>query len=274
VLALDAQDVARTLWTSEQVSQRDRLGLFAKFAPPTVAKGKVFVATYGDDEPRSIYPDNPARHPTAFPRYHVAVYGLLDVPVPARPVVNQDRDDVTVVRAATTPALALPTSQCAPLDPGSVDCTEALARSAGAPALHRVVVPANQDLSSCSLLRVTTASKVTAVANAAGIGFWSAQAKDGNQTAEDSGRFVPASQLKPAGRATFASGAPATLHEFVGIANCPSGDSVAFARLFKPYMQFDGAADGRIFRNWDLSPNYAVSRAAPQFDRSGAVLRP
>ena len=32
VVALDAQDVNRTLWTSELVPQRDRLGLFAKFA--------------------------------------------------------------------------------------------------------------------------------------------------------------------------------------------------------------------------------------------------
>ena len=37
VLALDAQDVSRTLWTSEQFVERDRLGLFAKFTPPTVA---------------------------------------------------------------------------------------------------------------------------------------------------------------------------------------------------------------------------------------------
>ena len=43
VLALDAQDVSRTLWTSEQFSDRDRLGLFAKFNPPIVANGKVFV---------------------------------------------------------------------------------------------------------------------------------------------------------------------------------------------------------------------------------------
>jgi len=275
VLALDAQDVTRTLWTSEQVSQRDRLGLFPKFAPPTVVNGKVFVATYGDDEARAVYPDNPARHPTTFPaRYYVAVYGLLDAPPPVRPIVNQDRDDVTVVRATTTPAVALPTSQCAALDAGSVDCTDALALSAGAPALHRVVVAANQDLSACSLLRVTTASKDTAVANASGIGFWSAQAKDGNQTAEDSGRFVPASQLKAVGRATLASGVAATLHEFVGVANCPAGDSTSFARLFKPFMQFDGAADGRVFRNWDLAPNYSISLAAPQFDRGAVVLRP
>ena len=51
VLALDAQDVSRQLWTSELSGPRDRLGLFAKFVPPTVAGGKVFVATYGNKEP-------------------------------------------------------------------------------------------------------------------------------------------------------------------------------------------------------------------------------
>ena len=58
VLALDAQDVSRTLWTSEQAGERDRLGLFAKFTPPTVAGGKVFVPTYGDDEPLRRYAGN------------------------------------------------------------------------------------------------------------------------------------------------------------------------------------------------------------------------
>ena len=133
VLALDAQDVSRTLWTSEQFAQRDRLGLFAKFTPPVVAAGKVFVATYGDDEQRRTYPNQPAVHPTEFPKnYYVAVYGLLGVPAPERPVVNQDRDDVTVVRAATTP-LVLDTTTCQPVDAASVDCTEALAQAASAP---------------------------------------------------------------------------------------------------------------------------------------------
>jgi hypothetical protein len=39
-------------------------------------------------------------------------------------------------------------------------------------------------------------------------------------------------------------------------------------------MQFEGAADGRIFRNWDLAENYRISAAITQFDRSGDVLRP
>ena len=78
VLALDAQDVIRTLWTSEQFVERDRLGLFAKFMPPTVADGKVFVATYGDDEPRRDLRRPDAPRPAQFPpHYYVAVYGLL-----------------------------------------------------------------------------------------------------------------------------------------------------------------------------------------------------
>jgi hypothetical protein len=268
VLALDAQDVSRTLWTSEQAPERDRLGLFAKFTPPLVAGGKVFVATYGDDEPRRTYP--PERKPTEFPKtYHVAVYGLRSTP--ARPAVNQDRDDVTVVRAATTP-LTLDTSRCSPVDAVSVDCTDALAKSAQAPSFHQVVLAANQDVSGCALLRVTTASKDAGLQNSSGIGFWSTQAVGGNQAAENAGRFVPKGQLRAMGAATLRSGAPAALHEFVGVANCLTSGGEEVIRLFKPYMDFE-AADGRLFRNWDLASNYRISRTVAQFDRSADVLR-
>ena len=101
VLALDAQDVIRTLWTSEQFAERDRLGLFAKFTPPLVADGKVFVATYGDDEPRADLCD-PTRRARRSSRSTTTLRStdfLAATPAPA--VVNQDRDDVTVVRAAT-----------------------------------------------------------------------------------------------------------------------------------------------------------------------------
>src|SRR5262249_26592660 len=91
LLALDAQDASRTLWTSELFMQRDRVGLFAKFNPPMVANGKVFVPTYGDEEPLQRYPQN-APGPTQFPRnYYVAVYGLMSAPPAPRPIVNQDR---------------------------------------------------------------------------------------------------------------------------------------------------------------------------------------
>jgi len=46
--ALDAADVTRELWNSLIVPSRDDLGTFAKFAPVTVADGKVFAATFSN----------------------------------------------------------------------------------------------------------------------------------------------------------------------------------------------------------------------------------
>jgi hypothetical protein len=154
-----------------------------------------------------------------------------------------------------------------------VDCTDALAQASNAPSFHRVVFGGGLNVTGCSLLRITTASKETGLADASGIGFWSAQAAGGNQTPENSGLFVKKSQLRAAGTATLVSGARASLHEFVGVANCPASGSEPLSRLFKPYMQFEGA-DGKTYRNWDLNPNYLINRDAPQFDRSADVLRP
>ncbi len=44
--AYDAQNVSHELWNSEQNSARDGVGNFAKFVPPTVANGKVYLATF------------------------------------------------------------------------------------------------------------------------------------------------------------------------------------------------------------------------------------
>jgi len=64
--ALDASDVTKELWNSEQNAARDGLGNFAKFVSPTVANGKVYMATFSNK---------------------VVVYGLLaDAGKP--PVVN------------------------------------------------------------------------------------------------------------------------------------------------------------------------------------------
>jgi outer membrane protein assembly factor BamB len=270
LLALDAEDVSRTLWTSEEAGERDRVGLFAKFTPPTVAGGKVFVPTYGDDEPLRRYKDD---RPAAFPRnYYVAVYGERPGPPPPRRIVNQDRDDVAVVVAAAGP-LSLSVAACRPIDMGTVDCTDALARTTDRPSFHRVLFSANQDISGCALLRVTTVSKGTGLANSTGIGFWSTQALAGNQAAENAGRFVPKAELKQVGTATLKSGAPATLHEFVGVANCPSGAD-RLSRLFKPYMEFEAPADLTLFHNWDLAPNYEIGRTVTRIDRSADVLGP
>jgi hypothetical protein len=44
--AYSAQNVGTELWNSEQLSSRDTVGKFAKFVPPTVANGKVYMATF------------------------------------------------------------------------------------------------------------------------------------------------------------------------------------------------------------------------------------
>ncbi len=206
VLALDAQNVGRTLWTSEQFAQRDRLGLFAKFANPVVAAGKVFVATYGDNEPRATY--GGGARPTQFPQnYYVAVYGILENPGPQKPIVNQNSDDVSVVRASTAP-LTLDTSKCTAMDGTSVDCTDALSAASNAPAFHRVILAANGNVTGCTVVRITTASKNTGLANSSGIGFYSSTVSTGNLGAEDSGRFVPKAQLHVVGNGNSAKRSP------------------------------------------------------------------
>jgi PKD repeat protein len=46
LFAFNAQNVGTELWDSEQFSARDSVGNFAKFCPPTVANGKVYLATF------------------------------------------------------------------------------------------------------------------------------------------------------------------------------------------------------------------------------------
>jgi hypothetical protein len=55
-MPFDANNVATELWNSTMNSARDNYGNFAKYVPPLVANGKVYVATFSDQ---------------------VAVYGLL-----------------------------------------------------------------------------------------------------------------------------------------------------------------------------------------------------
>ncbi len=60
--AYDATNLSKELWNSKQVTSRDDLGLFAKYNPPTIANGKVYLPTFS---------------------HQVCVYGLL--PAPAAP---------------------------------------------------------------------------------------------------------------------------------------------------------------------------------------------
>jgi hypothetical protein len=82
LLALNAEDVGQELWRSQghDLALSDTsngLGLLARFAPPTIANGKVFVGTAGDKEPLKRWCNG---RPTHFPKnYGVIVYGLRDV---------------------------------------------------------------------------------------------------------------------------------------------------------------------------------------------------
>jgi len=87
-----------------------------------------------------------------------------------------------------------------------------------------------------------------------------------------SGRLVASRALRNVEARQLKTGVPAVLHLFVGVANCTVGAG-SYDKLFKAYMQFENSPDGRIFRNWDRSANYRVSRTAPQFDRAADVLR-
>jgi PKD repeat protein len=44
--AYNAENIGTLLWSSQQNSSRDSVGNFAKFCPPTVANGKVYLATF------------------------------------------------------------------------------------------------------------------------------------------------------------------------------------------------------------------------------------
>ncbi|HTM89353.1 MAG TPA: IPT/TIG domain-containing protein [Terriglobales bacterium] len=48
VYAFDANDLTHELWDSNQNASRDALGNYAKFCPPTVANGKVYLGTFSN----------------------------------------------------------------------------------------------------------------------------------------------------------------------------------------------------------------------------------
>ena len=79
LMAFSAEDVTKELWRSQGKvpglpDTKDSLGLIARFNPPTIANGKVFVGTAGDTLPLERYAGpRPAPGPS---NYYLAVYGL------------------------------------------------------------------------------------------------------------------------------------------------------------------------------------------------------
>jgi hypothetical protein len=65
--AYDASTLTNELWNSKQNASRDDFGNFAKFVPPTVANGKVYLATFSNQ---------------------LVVYGLLPLTISASPPVQ------------------------------------------------------------------------------------------------------------------------------------------------------------------------------------------
>jgi len=75
VRAYDAADLSHEIWDSRMNAGRDDVGMFAKFCAPTVANGRVYVATFSNQ---------------------LQVYGLLDGVLPALDSVSATAGHVTV----------------------------------------------------------------------------------------------------------------------------------------------------------------------------------
>ena len=113
--AFDASNVTRELWNSEQNAARDTLGLFSKFAPPTIADGKVFVPTLSNK---------------------LVVYGML-APTSGNtaPTANAGADQ-TITPEGTSPAVVTlngtATDDGNPNPPATLTTTWSLASGPGA----------------------------------------------------------------------------------------------------------------------------------------------
>jgi hypothetical protein len=120
--AYDAGNVSTELWNSTMNPARDNFGSFAKFVPPLVANGKVYVATFSNQ---------------------VAVYGLLTAPPTFNPAPGTYTSAPSVTLSDTTPGAVIyyttngttpttsSTKYSAPIAVGSTETIEALAVASG-----------------------------------------------------------------------------------------------------------------------------------------------
>jgi hypothetical protein len=88
--AYDAENLQRQLWNSDMTpGGRDALGYFAKFNPPTIANGKVYVAASPAPEPYKRLGEHTYQAPNSMG--YLVVYGLNP---PAHPPVRSFVADV------------------------------------------------------------------------------------------------------------------------------------------------------------------------------------
>jgi PA14 domain-containing protein/K319-like protein len=107
--AYDASDVTVELWNSEQNAARDGAGNFSKFSCPTIANGKVYLATFSNK---------------------LVVYGLLSGIAGEAPVVNAGADQtITLPSSATLTGTA--TDDGRPNPPGALTSTWSMVSGPG-----------------------------------------------------------------------------------------------------------------------------------------------
>lgn len=116
--AYDATNIMHELWNSLQDPTRDDCGLYSKFAPPTIANGKVYLASFGTQNVGSgqlcIYGLLPHGPPPPAPAglRATAVHARVDLAwnaVPAATTYGLDKSTdggpfATIARGLTTPA--------------------------------------------------------------------------------------------------------------------------------------------------------------------------
>jgi hypothetical protein len=82
--AFDAEHLEIELWNSDQAGERDAVGYFAKFAPATIANGKVYLGTFPRPEPYVAVPykNIMQTYQASNSMSHLVVYGLNPPPQP------------------------------------------------------------------------------------------------------------------------------------------------------------------------------------------------
>jgi hypothetical protein len=160
-------------------------------------------------------------------------------------------------------------SECIPLDAFMMDCTEAMERRFGAPALHEIQASTSQFF--CQAMHVETVTKKAAFDASVGIGFF----YNGFGRPDDAEHFVEKERLKKVRDVTLKNGEPAVVHTFVGLAGCFLGSATSSAQKLyevKAFVRFIGD-NGATFNNWELGDNLAFRGTNGHADRSAHLLR-